>query len=56
MTLKEHFAQKLANLEAAFVAEKAKIEAEMAGVGPLVEHDIDALRQWIANAAAHLGL
>ena len=56
MRLKEHFAQKLANLEVAYTTEKAKIEAEMAGVGPLVEHDIESLKLWIANAAAHLGI
>ena len=56
MTLKEHFQAKLAAIEAAAAQEKAKVEAEIASVGPLIEHDIEALKTWIANAAKAIGL
>ena len=56
MTLKEHFQAKLAAIEAAAAQEKAKVEAEIASVGPLVEHDIEALKAWVQAAVHHIGL
>jgi len=53
MTLKEHFAAKLAAIEAAAAQEKAKVEAEMAEVGPFIEHEIEQLKTWIAAVAKH---
>ena len=56
MTLKEHFQAKLAAIEAAAAQEKAKVEAEIASVGPLIEHDIEALKAWVASCGPSIGL
>ena len=56
MTLKEHFQAKLAAIEAAAAQEKAKVEAEIASVGLLIDHDIEALKTWVQAAVHHIGL
>jgi len=56
MTLNEHFRAKLAAIEAAAAQEKAKVEAEMASVGPLIEHEIESLKAWVQAVGQHIGL
>ena len=53
-TLREALSQRLTGLEAAFVAEKTKLEADLAEVGPLAEMELEQLKSWIAAVAKHL--
>jgi len=56
MTLQENLSAKLTNLEAAFVAEKAKIEADMAALASSgwLARDLEEVRAWFAAVQKHL--
>jgi hypothetical protein len=54
-TLRELFASRLTGLESAFADEKAKLESDLAEVGPLAEHDVQSLLSWMQAALKHIG-
>ncbi len=56
MTLQETLSAKLQNLEAAYTAEKTKIEADIASLGSSgwLAQDIEAVKTWFAAIAKHL--
>lgn len=55
-SIHEEITAKLANLDAAYTSEKRKLEADLAAVGPLAEHEIESLKLWLQAAVKHLGL
>jgi hypothetical protein len=55
-TIRQEIEAKIANLDAAYTAEKGKLVADLAAIGPLAEHEIEALKSWIAPALKLLGL
>ena len=56
MTLQETLTAKLQSLEAAYMAEKAKIEADIAALtsSGWLAQDIEAVKAWFAAISNHL--
>jgi hypothetical protein len=54
MTLQETLQAKLANLDAAYVAEKAKIQADMAHLEAWWARDIEEVKAWFTALKNHL--
>jgi len=55
-TIREEIQAKMNNLEAAYAVEKAKLEADLAAIGPLAEHEVESLKTWVAAVVKHFGL
>lgn len=55
-TIAQEIQDKLAMLETVYATEKAKLEADLAAIGPLASHEIESLKTWMQAALRHLGL
>jgi len=55
-TIREEIQAKVHSLEAAYGVERAKLEADLAAIGPLAEHEVESLKTWVAAVVKHFGL
>jgi len=54
-TVRQEIETKIANLDAAYNAEKSKLTEELVAIGPLVEHEVESLKSWVAALLKHFG-